>query len=186
MKDEIKLKLLDQFEMQFIGILLENNVVSYIKEPKTISNKVASHTFKNVKLNPKYKRIFNVNEKVDDEFVTKFRDLFPKMRKGTKAIVKNKLIRFVNNEGANYTLDEIYEVTQAYIFKVLSTSTPEMVRSANNIIYKKQQGGEDMLLLSLLEKDIVKEKITVNLVDTDDIDEQTKTQIHDELSDFDL
>lgn len=162
--DEQKLKLIEAFEVQFIGILLQHGVVEYINPPESFRvKKEVSHTFKNVLLNDKnYRKVTILSSSNSDsglvmdldalkEWVIAYRKLFPVKRKGTVKVVLKKIIRFLNEEGKGYTLEDVWRVTEEYIQVTLIESGAMMVRSADNIIYKKVKGGEEMKLLELLE-----------------------------------
>ena len=162
--DEQKLKLIEAFEVQFIGILLQHGVVEYINPPESFRvKKEVSHTFKNVLLNDKnYRKVTILSSSNSDsglvmdldalkEWVIAYRKLFPIKRKGTVKVVLKKIIRFLNEEGKGYTLEDVWRVTEEYIQVTLIESGAMMVRSADNIIYKKVKGGEEMKLLELLE-----------------------------------
>lgn len=152
MDNKIKLKLLDEVEIQVVGILLERGICEYIRSPATNSNKASINSFSNITLTGKYREIFNV-EAVSEEFVRKYRELFPVSRNGSVKTISVKLERFLN-EYPQYSLQNIYDATQRYIEYQLHTSGETHIFNADNIIYKKEPGrggAERIAILNILE-----------------------------------
>lgn len=170
MDKDIILKLVDEYYVQFAGILLENEVVSFIKHPKTNTSKKVSHKLSNLKLNDEYSKKFNV-ERVADEWIIKFIMLYPKSHKGTFNTIRDKLTRFLT-EYPKYSLDDIEGAVRAYLDHQSYTNGNKYLFKQNNLFYKLEGGKhEKSPILEILENySTDKEKAGAEELEDEDID----------------
>jgi len=166
MNNEIKLKLLDEIEVQAVGILLENEIVKYIKPPKNQTNKKVSNTFANITVVDSYLEKFNISVINDDKF-EEFVKSYPVTHRGTRSTVKNKLQRFLM-EYPMYSIDLIYECIQAYIREIEYTGNKTYMFNLNNMFYKQEGSFTKSPILDIIAK--YKKNEEEDIIDNIDID----------------
>jgi len=126
-----------------VGLWLQKDLVEFIQTPSNSTSKDISHRFSNVV--PKgYRKISLTKDQIKS-----YRWLFPTERRGSAAIVKKKLERFITQHEVDF--ETILDITRAYVEETTFKRGTTYVKSANNIAYKRVQGGEESLLENLLE-----------------------------------
>ena len=122
-------RLLLHVEKPVIGVLQAHNLIT--RKSKTLAT---------ADLTPEAKVLIgDDDELVTDEWIKKWRALWPTSQKGDLAIIRKKLNRFLQEEEVE--LNSIFAATEAYI---TSQSEPKYAGNANYFFYKKTNEG-DML-----------------------------------------
>jgi len=151
---KIVLKIVEKFQVPIIGMLIEREVLELINDYKELENDGSpiikmTNRWENVKLTEKNLNNFAIyntdidlntgSNVVEKDWVVKFRDLFPKGKKGNVSTIWPKAIDFfLRNK--QYSQDFIYNLVSDYIHNMESTGNTKYVFSANNI-FKKNEGS---------------------------------------------
>ena len=149
MNNKQLLNIISLIEVQACGILIENNICSYINKPN--SYKPEKHNnFDNMRLLEPYASQFGYSE-ITDEFVEQIRSKYPKgsNRIGTINVIKKKLIRFLNSN-PKYTKENILQVIETYSIHSQMNGKSNMLFSLDNIFYKKDGKIEKSPIESLI------------------------------------
>lgn len=150
MTDEIKLKLLSEFEYQFIGILLENHVCEYIRLPKSGTSKKLSNSFANVKFKEKYQKIYDIPS-VTLDWVKTISKNYVTGRTGTPSVIKAKAERFITNH-PHISLDTITEAMRAYTEHIKYENGGKYAVNLDNLFYKKEGEYEKSPIIGIISK----------------------------------
>lgn len=130
MKKDIQ-KVVKLVEEKVVSILLANDLVTLIDKDK--ENKFSN-------CNPTNKARKQLGEEeidVDDQWMKKFRNLFPKGRQSSPFAIKAKLNRFVADHGKN-NMSDIFKAAQLYIHEL---DDLQYACKANNFFYKYEKDG---------------------------------------------
>ncbi len=145
-------KLVQLVEVQFVGLLIQNNICEYIEKPTVNFDKKKYNNLKNIRiLEPHLKEI--PFEEITLEMVSQLRDCYPKGsdRKGTPNVIRTKLVRFLG-EHPELNFEKILNITQSYVRdKIVSGETGFLV-SLDYIFYKRENDVEKSFFVSLIEK----------------------------------
>lgn len=129
-------KLIQLIEPQIIGILITKGLITTL-----------SKNFSDMELTVEGKaRTGESDELISNEWIEKWRDLWPVSHKGNKEVIRSKLNRFLLNH--DYTIDDILEATQIHLNK----NSPPYCGNANYFFYKKDKKEEISRCLEILEE----------------------------------
>lgn len=127
-------KALKLVEDRVVPILLVNDLAELI-------DKKDGHRFSNLRLTKKGKEDIGYTAaaslKITDEWMASYRSLFPRQRRSSPKAVKDKLNRFIEDNGL-YSLSEIYKAAEMYIN---DQSNPMYVCNADHFFYKFEPDG---------------------------------------------
>lgn len=119
--------ILMKVEKQIIGVLQAHNLIT--KRSKKLQS---------AELTPEAQVLIGQgDELVTDEWIEKWRELWPLRQRGNLAIIRKKLNRFIREE--EIELDQIVKVTKVYLE---DQSEDKFAGNANYFFYKKTDDGE--------------------------------------------
>lgn len=150
MSPKILMKLLNEFEHQFVGILLENNVCNYIKKPKSKTSKKISNRFNNIYIKEEFLQKYDVSP-LSETDVTALIGIYPSTHRSSKKLVADKFLRFLQEHPA-YTPQYVINIVKAYLDDQMYNSGTKYVLRLGNLFYKKEGKYEKSPIINLIEK----------------------------------
>lgn len=127
-------KLISNLGDRIIPILLANDYVRLVDKKK-------GHIYSNLVITPLGKKLIGYEAasslNIPDEWIEKYRDLFPRQRRSHPQAIKDKMNRFVEDHGI-YSLDEFYKAAKMY---TRDQASSKFVCSADHFFYKYDKDG---------------------------------------------
>lgn len=121
------MKLILKIEKPILGVLQAHNLVT--RKSKNLAT---------AELTDEAKVLIGADEElITDEWIQKWRSLWPARQKGDTAIIRKKLNRFLQEE--EVSLEQIWKATQAWI---ADKEEEKYIGNANYFFYKQEPDGE--------------------------------------------
>lgn len=181
MNKKYLLKLIELIEHQVVGMLIENNIVTYINKPNYNSkrnNYKQYNNFKNIRITPEYSLAFGnlfVDQEETREFIKRLRSKYVPNKRGSAELIKKDIEVFLfNNE--QYSLDYLEAVLDLYIEESMALNSGKYLMGLNNIFVRRDRNTVQYPILNIIEqfKDnpvlLHKEKKLKNNENKEDID----------------